>query len=33
VKSVGVICPYPEIGIDVDKESDITLVKKILNGQ
>lgn len=33
VKSVGIICPYPEIGIDVDKESDIILVKKILNGQ
>lgn len=33
VRSVGVICPYPEIGIDVDKESDIILVKKILNGQ
>lgn len=30
VKGVGVICPYPEIGIDVDKESDLVLVKKIL---
>lgn len=30
VKGVGVICPYPEIGIDVDKKSDVILVKKFL---
>ncbi|MDD2400893.1 MAG: NTP transferase domain-containing protein [Clostridia bacterium] len=32
IKGVGVISPYAEIGIDVDKESDIILVKKKLCG-
>lgn len=30
VKGVGVILPYPEIGIDVDKPSDLALVQKVL---
>ncbi|HOB81618.1 MAG TPA: nucleotidyltransferase family protein [Peptococcaceae bacterium] len=30
VKGVGVISPYPEIGLDVDKESDLRVVKKAL---
>ncbi|MGI6588129.1 MAG: NTP transferase domain-containing protein [Peptococcia bacterium] len=30
VKGVGVISPYPEIGIDVDKLSDLVLVEKVL---
>lgn len=30
VKGVGVISPYPEIGLDVDKPSDLVLVEKML---
>lgn len=30
IKGVGVISPYPEIGIDVDKPSDLVLVRKTL---
>ncbi|MGI6144316.1 MAG: NTP transferase domain-containing protein [Clostridia bacterium] len=30
VKGVGVISPYPEIGIDVDKPSDLAFVEKVL---
>lgn len=30
VKGVGVISPYPEIGLDVDKLSDLVLVEKVL---
>jgi GTP:adenosylcobinamide-phosphate guanylyltransferase len=30
VKGVGVISPYPEVGIDVDKLSDLALVEKVL---
>jgi len=30
VKGVGVISPFPEIGIDVDKPSDLALVEKVL---
>jgi len=30
VKGVGVISPFPEIGIDVDKPSDLELVEKVL---
>jgi len=30
VKGVGVVSPYPEIGIDVDKPSDLALVEKVL---
>lgn len=30
IKGVGVISPYPEIGIDVDKPSDLALVTKEL---
>jgi 2-phospho-L-lactate guanylyltransferase (CobY/MobA/RfbA family) len=30
-KAVGVISKYPEIGIDVDKPSDLILARKILN--
>lgn len=30
VKGVGVISPYPEIGLDVDKLSDLVLVEKML---
>lgn len=30
VQGVGIISPYPEIGIDVDKESDLELVRRAL---
>lgn len=30
IKGVAIISPYPEIGIDVDKESDLELAKKLL---
>lgn len=30
IKGVGIISPYPEIGIDVDKPSDLVLVIKML---
>ncbi len=30
IKGVGIISPFPEIGIDVDKTSDLELVQKIL---
>ncbi|MDN5346486.1 MAG: hypothetical protein PWP65_50 [Clostridia bacterium] len=29
-RGAGVICPYPEIGIDVDKEADLELVRRVL---
>ncbi|KUO50720.1 MAG: hypothetical protein APF76_15595 [Desulfitibacter sp. BRH_c19] len=32
VKARAVISPYPEIGIDVDKPSDLQLVKKVILG-
>lgn len=30
IKGIGIISPYPEIGIDVDKYSDLELVQKVL---
>lgn len=30
IKGVGIISNYPEVGIDVDKQSDLILVKKVL---
>lgn len=30
VKAVGIISPYPEVGIDVDKPSDLRLAREIL---
>jgi molybdopterin-guanine dinucleotide biosynthesis protein A len=30
IKGVGIISPFPEIGIDVDKTSDLELVQKVL---
>ncbi|MDK2820647.1 MAG: hypothetical protein PWP31_612 [Clostridia bacterium] len=30
VKGVGVVTPYPEIGIDIDKESDLKLARRTL---
>jgi len=32
-RGVGIISPYPEIGIDVDKNSDIELARRVLNGK
>ncbi len=32
-RGVGVITPYPEIGIDVDKESDLELARGVLGGE
>lgn len=32
IVGVAVICPFPEIGVDVDKPSDLTLVQGILGG-
>lgn len=32
-KAVGVISPYPEIGIDVDKPSDLKLVQRVCRRQ
>lgn len=29
-RAVAVVCPYPEIGTDVDKESDLELARKVL---
>ncbi len=31
-KCVAVICPYPEIGTDIDKESDLDIARRILAG-
>jgi GTP:adenosylcobinamide-phosphate guanylyltransferase len=31
INAVGVISPYPEVGIDVDKPSDLRLAKKVLS--
>lgn len=30
VRAVGVVSPYPEVGIDVDKPSDLKLAQKVL---
>lgn len=30
VKAVGIISPYPEVGIDVDKPSDLKLAREVL---
>lgn len=30
-KAVGIISPYPEVGIDVDKPSDLLLARKVLS--
>lgn len=30
VKAVGIVSPYPEVGIDVDKPSDLQLAKEVL---
>ncbi|MEW6189230.1 MAG: nucleotidyltransferase family protein [Actinomycetota bacterium] len=32
-KGCAIITPYPEIGVDVDKDSDLELVRKILSGK
>lgn len=31
-KCVAVICPYPEIGTDIDKDSDLDIARRILAG-
>ena len=31
-RGVGVISPYPQVGIDVDKPSDLELVRQVLEG-
>lgn len=31
VRGVGIITPYPEIGVDVDKPSDLELARKVLS--
>jgi hypothetical protein len=32
VRGAAIISPYPEIGIDVDKESDLELARRVLGG-
>ena len=32
-RGVGVISPYPQVGIDVDKPSDLELVRQLLEGE
>lgn len=32
-RGVGIISPYPEIGIDVDKESDLELARRVLGNR
>lgn len=31
IKGVAVFCPYPEIGTDVDKDSDLELARRVLS--
>lgn len=31
-KCVAVVCPYPEIGTDIDKDSDLDIARRILAG-
>ena len=31
-RGVGVISPYPQVGIDVDKPSDLQLARRVLEG-
>ncbi len=33
IKGVGVISPHPEVGIDVDKPSDLELVRRVLGNK
>ncbi|MBC7324288.1 MAG: NTP transferase domain-containing protein [Moorella sp. (in: Bacteria)] len=32
IRGAGIISPYPEIGIDVDKDSDLELARRVLSG-
>ena len=32
IKGVAIFCSYPEVGTDVDKESDLELVRRVLAG-